>query len=101
MLDTVYKIASGAIVNRLKQVIDKIINKEQTGFLKGIYIDENTRFIYVLKNYTEQNNIPGLLLLIDFEKAFDWSFIQKALKNFNFGPTICRWINGLTHFTNI
>ena len=93
MLDTVYKIASGAIVNRLKQVIDKIIKKDQTGFLKG-YIGENTRLIYDLMNYTEQNNIPGLLLLIDFEKAFDslsWSFVQKALKFLNFGPT--RWIN--------
>ena len=33
-------------------------------------------------NYTEQNNIPGLLLLTDFEKTFDslsWSFVQKAL----------------------
>ena len=76
--------------------IDKIINKDQTGFLKGRYTGENTRLIYDLMNYTEQNNIPGLLLLIDFEKAFDslsWSFVQKALKFLNFGPTICRWIN--------
>ena len=71
LLDTVYKLASGAIANRLKQVIDKTINKDQTGFLKGRYIGENTRLIYDLMNYTEQNNIPGLLLLIDFEKAFD------------------------------
>ena len=54
LLDTVYKIASGAIANRLKQVIDKIINKDQTGFLKGRYIGENTRLIYDLMNYTEQ-----------------------------------------------
>ena len=96
LLDTVYKIASGAIANRLKQVIDKIINKDQTEFLKGRYIGENTRLIYDLMNYTEQNSIPGPILLIDFEKAFDslsWSFVQKALKFLNFGPTICRWIN--------
>ena len=43
--------------------------------------------------HTEQNDIPGLLLLIDFEKAFDslpWSFIQKALKFLNFGYSIRR-----------
>ena len=53
------------------------------------------RLICDLMNYTEQNNIPGLLLLIDFEKAFDsvgWSFIQKVLKFVDFGPTIRRWI---------
>ena len=71
LLDVVYKIASSAIANRLKLVLDEIIDKDQTGFLKGRYIGENTRLIYDLMNYIEQNNIPGLLLLIDFEKAFD------------------------------
>ena len=48
-----------------------------------------------IMNYVEENNIPGLLLLVDFEKAFDtvsWSFIQKVLQFFNFGPSIQRWI---------
>lgn len=102
LLDVVYKIASGAIANRLKQVLDIIISKDQTGFIKGRYIGENTRLIYDLMNFTEQNNIPGLLLLIDFEKAFDslsWSFIQKVLRFLNFGPSICRWIE--TFYNNI
>ena len=45
--------------------------------------------------YTEEEKIPGLLLLIDFEKAFDslsWSFIQKVTKFFNFGTSIRHWI---------
>ena len=45
--------------------------------------------------YIEQNNITGLLMLIDFEKAFDslsWSFIHKALKFLNFGESIRRWV---------
>ena len=49
-------------------------------------------------SFTEQNDIPGLLVLIDFEKTFDsvsWSFIQKVLKFLNFGPSICRWIETL------
>ena len=75
--------ASGTIANRIKLVINKLISKDQTGFIKGRYIGENIRLIYDLMNYTEQNNIQGLLLLIDFEKAFNslsWQFIQKALK---------------------
>ena len=46
-------------------------------------------------NYTDINNIPGLLVLIDFEKAFDslaWSFIYKVLDLFNFGQVIKTWI---------
>ena len=33
LLDTVYKLASGTIVNRIKTVLDSIINKDQTGFM--------------------------------------------------------------------
>ena len=46
--------------------------------------------------FVEENNIPELLLLIDFEKVFDslsWSFMQKVLISFNFGPSIVQWIS--------
>ena len=45
--------------------------------------------------YTEENNIPGILLVIDFEKAFDsvsWNFIDKTLDLFNFGGSYRKWI---------
>ena len=45
--------------------------------------------------YTEENNIPGLLLSVDFEKAFDsvsWSFIYKVMEFFGFGKSIISWI---------
>ena len=96
LLDTVYKIASGSIANRIKPNLDSLIDKDQTGFIQGRYMGENTRLLYDLINHTEQKEIPGLLLLIDFEKAFDslsWSFIRKALKFLNFGESFRRWID--------
>ena len=45
--------------------------------------------------YCEKQSIPGLLLLIDFEKAFDslaWDFIYKVLTFLNFGPSLITWI---------
>lgn len=63
--------------------------------MKGRYIGENTRFIYDLLAYTEFKNILGLLVLIDFEKAFDsmsWSYIYQVLKYFGFGENIIQWI---------
>ena len=71
------------MANRLKSVIDNLISKDRIGFLKGRFIGENTGLVYDTLLYTEQNDIPGMLLLKDFDKAFDslsWSFIHKALK---------------------
>ena len=45
--------------------------------------------------YTDKNKLNGLLLFIDFEKAFDtieWSFLKKALEKFNFEQDFLRWI---------
>lgn len=71
-----------------------MINNDQTGFLKGRFIGENIRLIDSVVNYTAAKNIPGHLIFLDFEKAFDtleWSFIQKALISFGFGPSIVQW----------
>lgn len=95
LLNVIYKIASGCIANRLKLYMGKLISRDQTGFLKGRFIGENIRLVYDLMNYTERNNIPGLLMLIDFEKVFDsvsWEFVFHTLDLFNFGNSIKDWI---------
>lgn len=98
LLNTVYKLASAGIANRIKTVLNKLIGQEQTGFISGHYIGENTRIIYDLMQLVDEQNKPGLLLLVDFEKAFDslsWSFIEKVFKFFNFGPSVIKWISTL------
>ena len=60
---------------------------DQTGFLRDRFIGENTRLVYDIVQYCEEHRIPGLLMLIDFEKAFDslsFNFIEKTLEYFNF-----------------
>ena len=95
LLNCVYKIASGAIANRIKSTLNKLIHEDQTGFISGRYMGENTRQIYDILNYCDVNNISALLLLVDFEKAFDslsWNFIFKTLKLFGFGNSIIQWV---------
>ena len=53
-------------------------------------------------DYTESLKLPGILLFIDFEKAFDsieWDFLYQSLEAFNFGPTLIRWIK--TFYNNL
>ena len=71
LLNVDYKIASKVIANRIKSVLQTIINETQTGFMKGRYIGENIRLIFELLDNTDEYNIPGLLFFSDFEKAFD------------------------------
>ena len=95
LLNTDYKIAAKAIAARLKRVLPEIINNDQTGFLKGRTISENIRLLNSIISYTEQQNIPGLLLFVHFEKAFDsleWPFIEKTLTYYNFGISVISWI---------
>ena len=52
--------------------------------------------------YTKKQNIPGILLFVDFETAFDsidWNFMLKYLNVFGFGPSFKGWVE--TFFTNI
>jgi len=69
--------------------------KAQAGFIKGRFIGEVARSILDIIDYTEMSKMPGVLLFIDFEKAFDsieWDFLYKSLAAFNFGPTLIGWI---------
>lgn len=46
-------------------------------------------------DFTEKENIPGLMLFVDFQKAFDsveWEFILKSIEAFNFGPDFLCWV---------
>ena len=70
------------------------------GFVAGRYIGEVVRTTVDIIQYAKDTNKPGLLLLIDFEKAYDsisFKFINKALKFLNFGDDLIKWINILLH----
>lgn len=95
LLNVDYKIASKVIANRIKQVITKIIDNSQTGFIKGGYIGENIRLLFEVIDNCEDENKPGLIFFSDFEKAFDsldHTYMTNCLKHFNFGESFLRWI---------
>ena len=91
----IYKLASGVIANRLKGTLDSVISQCQTGFIGGRLISENTKLVYDIMHYTDMKQIPGLLMLIDFEKAFDalsWTFLYRVLNSFGYSKDFIKWI---------
>ena len=89
------KIMTKAIAWRIKTVLPDIIHQNQTGYVKDRFIGETIRSIYDIMDFTATENIPGLMIFIDFQKAFDsveWAFLIKCLEKFNFGPDFIRWV---------
>ena len=96
------KIMSKVIASRIKSVLPNIIHHNQTGYVKDRFTGETIRSIYDIMVYTVEENIPGLLIFNDFEKAFDsveWDFLFKCLEAFNFGSDFLRWIK--TFYTHV
>jgi hypothetical protein len=95
LLNTDYKILTKTLAQKLQNVLPSIIEDDQTGYIKGRYIGTNVRTIIDILELTAFKQNPGLMLFLDFEKAFDsisWSFLHKTLEYFNFGTNFCKWI---------
>lgn len=89
------------MAKRIEKYLPKLINSDQTGFVKGRYIGQNKRLLSDIMEYLDAKKTSGLLLLIDFEKAFDsleWNFMNKALNAFSFGQM---WKDGSQFFVKV
>ena len=71
LLTVDYKILAKCIANRLKRLMGHLIHSDQSGFLKGGYIGTNVRLILDVIEYADENDLPGSIVLLDIEKAFD------------------------------
>ena len=88
------KIMSKVTATRLKNVLPQIIHHNQAGFVKDRYGGETVHSIFDIMHFMAEENLPGLMIFIDFQKAFDtikWSYLQRCSESFNFGPEFIRW----------
>ena len=89
------EIASKAIAFRLKKVIPKLIQCDQTAYVNNRYIGETNHLISDMLEYTAENKTEAIFFSADFEKAFDsikHTFIFATLHSFGFGPDIIQWV---------
>ena len=70
-LNTDYKILAKIMANRLNRVISNLVDNDQCGFLKGRNIATILRTTDDVISYLNSKQLPGLLIAIDFTKAFD------------------------------
>ena len=102
LLNVDTKLLAYSIAQRIKNILPKIINSDQNGYIKNRYIGYNIRQIQDIIDYSEQFKVDGAVLFLDFSKAFDsleWEFMFESLKKFGFQKSMLRWIK--TMYTNI
>ena len=95
LLCTDYKLITKALANRIKKVLPSIIHTDQTCGVPNRTIHENLFLTRDIIEYTNQKRIPGYIITVDQEKAFDRvdrKFLFKILKKFNFGDKIIQWL---------
>ncbi|XP_013717732.1 uncharacterized protein LOC106421432 [Brassica napus] len=86
-LNTIYKVISRLLVRRLKLILHGLIVPNQTAFVEGRLLLENTVLASELVNgYHKNKSSKKITLKVDIAKAFDtlsWDFLLSALESFN------------------
>jgi hypothetical protein len=71
LLNIDVKIFNKALASKLKKVLKSINGINQTAYVEGCFIGEASRLISDILEVTKDCNIPGYMVLMDVEKAFD------------------------------
>ena len=88
LLNTGYKILTKVLANHLQKVLPSIISLNQMAYLKDRQIGYIVRTIEDLYDYCYEYNVPGIMMIAEFEKALgtlNFLFLYKTLNYFNFG----------------
>ena len=86
------------MAKRLENVLPEIIHFNQSAFVKERTVFDAIRTIDYVIEHTMNRDISGILVAIDFEKAFDslnFNFLLRVLHAFKFGPSFILWVRVL------
>ena len=89
------KVISKILATRLKKVISKLISSDQTAYVPSRFIGESVRLTSDVLEYMKTSELPGYLITIDIEKAFDsvdHTFLVAVLRKCGFGDDFIRWV---------
>ena len=92
---TFYKLASCCITRRIKEAVESLIGMQQKAYVDTNNIGSCILNILNLMDNANKKKLSGLILLVDFQKAFDslsHTYIYNSMKLFGFGDSILNWI---------
>lgn len=95
LLNSDVKLLARVLVGRLVPALECVIDQTQTAFLPGRWIGDNVLFHLEEVDYSQAEGVPGCVLFLDFEKAYDrldrgWLF--RCVDRLGFPPEVGRWV---------
>jgi hypothetical protein len=95
LLNCDVKILAKVVVMRMGPVLDSLIDGTQTAFVPGRDIADNVLLHLEEIDYLQEQRLPGCILFLDFEKAYDrldrdWLF--QCMSAMRFPAGILRWV---------
>lgn len=98
LLNVDQKVFTAIIAKRMSNIMPKIINLDQTGFVKDRLLSDNIHRTINVIDYASKNKLSMLTITLDAEKAFDrlfWPFLIEVCKKFKFNQTFVNLIRGM------
>ena len=96
LLNTDYKLAARVIASRLGPLLNHVVDSTQTGFLLQRWIGDNILAHLENIDFHQHSQQPGVLLFLDFEKAFDRldrPWMERCMAAVGFGAGAQRWVS--------
>lgn len=94
--NTIYKVVSKMLCNRLRLILPTIISENQSAFIAGRTIVQNVLICQdLVRLYKRKNTTQSCLIKIDLKKAYDnvdWAFVEEMLHAMNFPQKFIKWI---------
>jgi hypothetical protein len=100
LLTSLYKIIAKFLANRMTPNLTTWILPSQTGFVPNRCIFNNIYLAYKSMKWAEESHQNLVLLLMDFDKAYDrvsWSFLTATMYKMGFSQQWNSWIMSLNH----
>uniref|UniRef100_A0A3B3HW57 Reverse transcriptase domain-containing protein n=1 Tax=Oryzias latipes TaxID=8090 RepID=A0A3B3HW57_ORYLA len=95
LLNVDFKILSKILSIRLETILPKIINPDQTGFIRNRHSFSNLRRLFNITYNNSNSNTQEAIISLDAEKAFDrveWAYLFHTVRRFGLGDNFLCWI---------
>jgi hypothetical protein len=93
-----YKLMAKIVTNRMRPVLNSVIENDQQGFIKEGDITGNLILVKEIIQYCNEEEVAGAMILMDFKKAYDRvdrGLMIRTLERMNFGPEFIQLIETL------